>query len=198
MSRAGATVTGLQRVRPGKVAVYVDGRRWRLLSDETILAVGLKTGDQLDRSKIRLLRDHLRREEALTAATRALGHRDLSRSALSDRLASAGIAPVYRRAALSTLEHGGLVDDHRTARIHARRLAERGWGDAAIEERLTSEGIAEGPAREALSHLEPEHTRIGEFVPDYADRRRSAAYLSRRGFQWESIESALGLVDEAP
>lgn len=197
MSRA-ATVTGLRRVRPGKVAVYVDGRRWRLLSDEAVLDLGLKAGDALDRSTIRRLRDRIRREEALRAATGALAHRDLSRSALSERLSRAGIAPVHRRAALSTLERGGLLDDDQTARRRAVRLAETGWGDAAIEERLASEGIGEEAVHKALCGLEPEHRRISEFVPDHDDKRRSAAYLSRRGFRWEAIESVLGLVDDEP
>lgn len=192
MNPSPATVTGLRRVRPGKVAVYVDGLRWRVLSDEIVLTVGLETGEPLDRPTLRRLRDHLRREEAVATAARALERRDLSRSALADRLTRAGIAPTYQREALSTLERGGLIDDDRTARRRARHLAETGWGDVAIRARLVGEGIPEEKAREALATLEPEHERIGRFVRAKDDRRRSAAYLHRRGFQAESIEAVIG------
>ena len=198
MSLPAATITGLRRVRPGKVAIEVDGDQWRLVSDDVILRLGLKTGESLDRPMLRRLRTQLRSEEAVLTATRALERRDLSRSALADRLARAGIAPSHQREALSTLERSGLIDDRRVACTRMRRLADKGWGDAAIQALLVNEGIPEETAREALLTVEPENERIGRFVRVKGDKQRAATHLARRGFQPESIEAALGLVDEAP
>jgi SOS response regulatory protein OraA/RecX len=165
--------------------------------EEAVLRLGLGPGRELDRTTLRRLRAELRRLEALTKATRALTRSDLSRSRLSRRLTAAGVAPAEAERALQTLERSRLIDDRRLARSRAAALAARGWGDAAIAERLQAEGIPPAEARAAVAALVPESERALALVSAGQDRRRSALVLIRRGFEPDSIEAALGPLDES-
>jgi SOS response regulatory protein OraA/RecX len=103
------------------------------------------------------------------------------------------------RYALVTLAEAGAVDDARLARVRASSLAERGWADAMIAARLAAEGIADLDAGAALEGLPPEAERAAELAAGVGDPRRAWALLSRRGFDPDTIEAAVGpLDDQAP
>src|SRR6266516_6902781 len=162
-----AQVTALRAPKPGRVAVELDGARWRTLPLEVVVRAGLRTGEELDRPRLRLLRRELRRHEAIAAATGALRHRDHSAQSLEQKLEQRGVAPADREAALDTLGRTGLVDDARFASGRAQTLAARGWGDAAIRADLERHGLDAGPVTEAIAALEPERERAWE----HASRR---------------------------
>src|SRR5438874_4992727 len=122
-----AQITALRAPKPGRVAVELDGARWRTLPLEVVVRAGLRTGEELDRPRLRLLRRELRRHEAIAAATAALRHRDHSARSLEQKLERRGIAPAERKTALDTLGRAGLVDDACFASARARTLAGRGW-----------------------------------------------------------------------
>src|SRR2546428_14127203 len=107
------TVTALRESRRGRVAVELDGARWRTLSSDVVFRAGLSIGRSLDRPALRLLRRELRRAEALGAAARALRTRDHSVHSLDARLERARIAASERVEAIATLARAGLVDDPR-------------------------------------------------------------------------------------
>ena len=89
----------------------------------------------------------------------------------------------------------GSVDDARLARGRALALAERGWGDAGIEARLESEGLREAEVEAAIAGLDPEAERAARLIGGLAPRK-AWGLLQRRGFAPETIESALGDLDE--
>jgi regulatory protein len=188
-------LTALRRSRPGRVALEVDGRPWRVVPDEVVVRCGLAAGLELERPLLREIRRALRRTEALALATRTLGRRDLSRQRLDERLAARGVAEHERKGALATLMQAGIVDDARLARSRAAALAERGWGDAPVLARLTGAGVSGELAREAVAALAPESDRARAAAARFEDRRKAWAHLARRGFAQEAIESALGTLD---
>jgi SOS response regulatory protein OraA/RecX len=190
------TLTAVRRERPGHVALEVDGRAWRIVPDDVVARCGLAPGVVLDRLLLRRFREELRRAEALGAATRSLARRDLSARRLRERLAARGICAPAAEAALGTLTSAGVVDDERLARSRAAVLADRGWGDAAVAARLEQEGIGPEPARAALSELPPERERAAALAAGSPDRRAAWRLLARRGFSSESIEHAVGVLDE--
>ena len=149
-------VTGLKEQRGGRVAVEVDGALWRTLPVDAAVRAELRVGVELDRPRLRVVRQELRRTEALGWAVRALRRRDLSRHALEQRLDRAGLTVEERRAALATLEQAGLVDDDRFAAARAGGLAKRGYGDEAIRWRLEQEGVEPELASRAIASLVPE------------------------------------------
>lgn len=189
-------LTSVRRDRRGRVALEVDGRPWRTVPAEVVVGCGLAPGTKLDRPLLRRLRRDLRRLEAVDVAAKALAHRDLSARRLRDRLETRGIRAPAADRAVAALASAGLLDDTRLAHARARSLAERGWGDAAISERLEREGLPETLVRAGLAEIEPERERAVAASAGARDARAAWRLLARRGFAPESIEDALGVLDE--
>ena len=187
------TITRLRAHGAGRVAVDLDGRAWRVVPAEAVLAAGLHVGDELDRERARRLRRELVRLRAHSVATSALSRRERSVSALGDRLERAGTPPAVRRQTIAVLERAGLVDDARVARDRAAALAERGYGDAAIAADLERQGICPGLRAETIDQLRPEHERLRPILERRGIGPATARYLARRGFGDEAVAAAAGV-----
>ena len=190
-----ARVTALRRERAGRVAVDLDGARWRTLPAEVVLATRLQVGEELDRPRSRALRRELRRHEALAASARALRHRDLSTRRLEQRLEQGAVAPADRAQAVEALTRMGLLDDERFARGRAAALAGRGYGDTAIRFDLERQGVGAELVEAALAELEPEASRAARVAASAGGRVRAARVLARRGFGEDAIEAAAGVAE---
>jgi len=151
---------------------------------------------ELDRPLLRRLRHELQDADALQRAGRALARGPLSERRLDERLERAGLAADVRRNAVTRLKASGLVDDAKLARGRADSLAGRGWGNGAIAARLAADGFGESAARAAIETLEPETERAVALVVNVPDRRKAWALLARRGFAPDSIETAIGTLDD--
>lgn len=193
-------VTGLRATRSGRVAVEVDGERWRAFPEEVVVRAGLITGLELERHLLRKLRRELRRHRALATATRALRTRPLSESRLQERLRQARFALREREEVLAALKRAGFVDDERYATGRAELLAERHGGDALIRHDLRAQGIDEETCEHAIAALEPEARRARRAAAARGGGLAAARYLARRGFGEEAIEAAVGsdLVADEP
>jgi SOS response regulatory protein OraA/RecX len=185
-----ATVTALRERRRGRVAVELDGTAWRTLPVDVAARCGLSVGLALDRPRLRLLRQELRRADALAVATRALRTRNVSRRELSERLATR-VAPAAADEAMAALTRAGLLDDSRAAESRAGALAGRGYGDAAIRHDLRGRGLGPHEIDEAVAALEPERERAARIVLRRGSGPRTARYLAARGFGEDTCESAL-------
>jgi SOS response regulatory protein OraA/RecX len=183
-------VTRLRPLRGDRVALDLDGARWRDLPTAVVVRAGLREGADLDRPALRALGSELRRHRALAEATRALRHADLSRRALDERLRARGASADAAAGALATLERAGLVDDERVAAARARALAGRGYGDAAIRADLERRRLDPAALEAALALLEPETERARRLVEERGSSPRTAGLLARRGFSAEAIEGA--------
>lgn len=186
------TVTRLAAGGRGRVVVELDGAPWRTLPVEVVARAGLSEGRLLDRPALRLLRQELRRSEALAVAGRALRRQDLSERGIAERLGRASVAPATIAASLAVLSRAGLVDDARFARTRAGSLAERGYGDAAIRYDLERQGVAPELAQEALESLEGEGERARRLVERRGRSARTARYLASKGFGEGAVEAVLG------
>lgn len=180
-------LTALRRIRPGSVALEVDGSPWRVVPDEVVVKTGLVRGALLDRPLLRRFRTELRRAEALRAAGRQVARGDVARQRLEERLRSRGVRPADASAAVDTLARAGAVDDVRLARARASNLAERGWGNAAIVARLQEAGISDEAVECALADLVGEPVRAARLVVDLP-ASKAVAVLARRGFDPELVE----------
>jgi regulatory protein len=190
-------VTRLAVKRRGRVAVELDGAPWRTLPVDVVVRAGLAEGRELDRPALRLLRQELRRAEALAVAVRALRRQDLSEQGIAERLARASVAPAAVEESLAVLARSGLVDDARFARTRAGTLAERAYGDAAIRHDLDRRGVAQDVIEAALESLETEVERARRLVERRGPGPGTARYLASKGFGEEALETAAG-ADFAP
>jgi SOS response regulatory protein OraA/RecX len=185
-------VTRLRAAGSGRVAVEVDGERWRTFPEEVVVRAGLSSGLELERPRLRGLRRELRRHRALAAATRALQARPLTERRLDERLRRSGFVPRERAEALGTLRRAGFLDDERLALGRAELLAERFGGDAFIRHDLRGQGLDDEAIERALAALTPESTRAVRAAASRGGGVRAARYLARRGFGEEAIEAAIG------
>jgi regulatory protein len=185
-------VTRLRATGSGRVAVEVDGERWRTFPEEVVVRAGLSSGLELERPFLRGLRRELRRHRALAAATRALQAHPLTERRLDERLRRSGFVPRERAEALGTLRRAGFLDDERFALGRAELLAERFGGDAFIRHDLRGQGLDDETIERALAALTPESTRAVRAAASRGGGVRAARYLARRGFGEEAIEAAIG------
>ena len=161
------------------------------------MRTGLAVGSALDREAARTLGRELRRAEALGVALRALGHRDLSRRKLEERLSRRGTRADAQAEVLGALERVGLVDDGRVASARAQALAGRGYGDAAVRFALEGEGLAPELVAAALAGLEPEAVRARTLLARRGGGPAAARWLAARGFDATTLEDVVGFADEA-
>jgi SOS response regulatory protein OraA/RecX len=174
----------------------VDGRPWRTVPDRAVVSCGLSAGVELTRPLLRRLRAELRDAEALAAASGVLRRRDVSRRALDERLATAGVLAGPRGRAVTALAESGALDDRRLADRRASSLAERGWGDDAIRMRLEGEGLEPEDVQAAVAQLAPESERAARLVAHVPDPRKAWNLLARRGFDPEIVAGAVAPLDE--
>ena len=186
------TVTGLRELRGGRVAVELDGSRWRTIPIDVAVRVRLGEGQELDRPRLRELARELRRARTMDRALRAVARRDQTVVSLRQRLERRGAVAADLEDAIGRLERAGLVDDERYAARRADALAGRGHGDEAIRWRLRREGVPEPLARAVLAGLEPELQRARRLVAARGPGPRTARDLARRGFGEAAVEEALG------
>jgi regulatory protein len=185
------TVTALRELRGGRVAVELDGTRWRTFPAGVVVETRLGVGEALDRARLRELARARRRVRAFDTALRAVARREQTSAALQRRLERRRLPAGDRDAAVGALERVGLVDDARYALRRAESLAERGHGDAAIRWRLEREGVGAAEAARALAALEPESERARRLVSGRGAASFGARELARRGFSEEAIEAAV-------
>jgi SOS response regulatory protein OraA/RecX len=193
-------VTRLRATGTGRVAVEVDGERWRTFPEEVVVRAGLFKGLELERPFLRSLRRELRRHRALGVATRALEARPLTERRLDERLRRLGFVSRERAEALETLRRAGFLDDERFALGRAELLAGRHGGDALIRHDLRGQGLDDETIERALAALDPEPARAARAAASRGGGPAAAGYLARRGFGEEAIEAAIGtdvVADEA-
>jgi SOS response regulatory protein OraA/RecX len=181
------TITALRERNRGRVAVELDGRKWRVLPADVVVRAGLGVGRPLDRHTARQLAREIRRARALSQATRTLATSARSRAELEQRLARAGHVGAAREDALESLGRAGLVDDVRLAEGRAEVLARRGYGDAAIRADLRRRQIGADAAADAIAALEPELTRVGRLVAGKDVTPSLLRRLAGRGFSRETL-----------
>jgi SOS response regulatory protein OraA/RecX len=193
-------VTRLRATGTGRVAVEVDGERWRTFPEEVVVRAGIFKGLELERPFLRSLRRELRRHRALGVATRALEARPLTERRLDERLRRLGFVSRERAEALETLRRAGFLDDERFALGRAELLAGRHGGDALIRHDLRAQGLDDETIERALGALDPEAARAARAAASRGVGPTAARYLARRGFGEEAIEAAIGtdvVADEA-
>ena len=189
---AAPALTKLRRAGPGRVALEVDGRPWRTVSDEVVVRAGLAAGIELDRPTLRRVRAELARARAGAVAGRALARRDLTVQELAVRLERAGVSAELAGETTAAAVSTGVVDDARFARSRAEQLAERGQGNALIAARLEAAGVADDVVRTTVEALEPERERALRVAEGAPNPRKAVQLLARRGFDPDTIEEVAG------
>jgi len=196
-----------QQRRPGRKNIYVDGQFLAGVSAETLLRLGLRTGDEIGPEKVReitRLEEYLR---AKSAALRLLSVRPRTVSEIRSRLLEKELPGNDIDTVIAELSASRLLDDQEFARTYIRdALAHRPAGEALLRRKLLLLGVARETADEAIretlgvvdaraeaaraahSYLRRAKRAGGDADENRKLRARLVAFLGRRGFSWSVIE----------
>ena len=138
-------------------------------------------------------------EAALNDAAKQLSYRELSASALREKLLKKGHSEDAADYALAWLTERKLLDDSRFAESTVHSYGRRGYGTLRIQQELHRRGVSREDAAAAMEDYAPDDAMLLALLDkklqgDLSDPRavqRAIAYLQRRGFQWSDIRRAL-------
>jgi regulatory protein len=192
------------------VVVEVDKIRFATLPTETVQALDLHRGLELDETRLEQLTHAADVESARRVALRMLASRPRAISDLLWRLRHRGLNPSAVAEVVGRLEDQGLLNDDDFSRHYVRVRSERGHGRARLLSDLLSQGVERRRAERAIDEvLDQEGVDPTDQARELARkrmrqlrhgglsrtklRRRVLGYLSRRGYRgWEVAE----VVDE--
>jgi len=202
-------ITTLQPQRRNKrrVSVFLDGNFLFGLASETVAALGLRVGMEVDRGKL----DDIAREEqqyqALQYAFLLLSYKARTTSELKQRLARKGFAPDIVSRTMQRLIELKMVDDEGFARRFAEdRITIGHKGKWRVRGELLKRGVAKEHIEDALATAPEEKEAAREVAEKYLSRnrrldpdvlrRRLYAFLARRGFSPDTIRQVLGVAGD--
>ena len=194
-------IESLPRIKR-RVAVYVDGEKQGVVSASLIREKGLAEGASLSEEDWqRLIEAEI--APALDLSLYYLGLKPRTRHEMEAYLKRRQYAPEVIAAVMDKLKDYGFIDDEQLSQRAVDTLSRQRLGRGAIERKLRQRGVDKDLAREALNAYQPEDENenarelartLWERYREAEPRKRwqkTAAALARRGFSWDSIQSAL-------
>ncbi len=196
-----------QKRNSHRISVYLDGGFARSLTLETVQALGLAEGMEIDREEFDRI---CRADESLRARDYALlllSYKARTVAELRTRLASKGFSPAAIDSTLRRLAELNLVNDEQFARRFAEdriRLGRKGkW---RVRAELTRRGVSREQIEQALAEAPDELTaaraaarqfcRRNQRLEPAVLRRRLYGFLARRGFSPDTISSVIDQPEE--
>ncbi len=194
----------VRRNRADRTVVCLEGGSEFELASVLVEKAGLRAGFLLGAEE----RERLVREDepyrALSRALHLLAARDRSRREVERRLKEIGFDEEVIAETTAWLEGLGYLDDARFAQHYAAEKLRMGWGPRRISAELARKGVERGLVDDALdaegdnaqAALEGNEALLGllrrrfgaQFAADAdAAERRLAGYLTRRGYDWETV-----------
>jgi regulatory protein len=192
-----------QKKRSERVSVFVDGDFFAGTHQSVIVKLGLKTGDVVDMARLQELLDSEITNKAFTSALRLLSYRARTESELILRLKQKTFPEAAILEAINKLKELGYLNDQKFTKeyVVARTLV-KPMGKIRLKNELVLKGVKKELVEDALEKISEEdevesaraltQRRIAK--ADKADvklKDRLAAFLNRRGFDWETINKVL-------
>jgi regulatory protein len=186
-----------------RISVFLDGAFLFGLASDTVRALGLRVGMEVDRAEL----DRFAREEQLHQARnyafRLLSYKARTESELRQRLVRKGFAPDIVTATIERLRELGLVNDADFARRFAEDRVSIGHrGRHRIRAELRRRGVERSEIEAAVAQAPDEAAAALAVAQKYRERnrgleppvlrRRLWGFLARRGFGPDIITRALG------
>lgn len=183
-----------------RLNVFLDDRYALSLTVE--LAAPLRVGQRLSEAEFEALCDTDERARALDSALRLLGYRPRSEQEIRERLSSKRYVPTTIDATVERLRQLKLVDDRAFAEFwteQRRGRSPRGHRLIALE--LRGKGVQADVVQQVTGESEDESelayraglkkARALATTDERDFRQKLAAYLQRRGFDWETVAGAV-------
>jgi len=201
------TALAPQKKNKRRVSVFLDGNFLFGLSSDTVAALGLRVGREVDRAGLDRIALEEQRYESLQYAFLLLSYKARTTSELTQRLTRKGFSPDIVSSTLQRLAELKMVDDAGFARRFAEdRIAIGHKGKWRIRGELLKRGVAKEHIEDALATAPDETAAAREVAEMYLSRnrrlepdvlkRRLYAFLARRGFSPDTIRQVMGVAGD--
>ena len=185
--------------RRGRVLVWLTDGACLKITEQELLDFGLRAGDAVDEETCRRLKAAAGVSDTRSAAAEIMGRRAMSRRDLERKLLEKGASQAEARYAAEWMEAIGAVNDSEYAAMLVRHYGHQGYGAGWVREKLREKGVPCELWDEALEQLPEPEEQIERFLksklrggmPEENQRRKLAAALARRGFEWSDVRAAL-------
>ena len=187
-----------------RVSVFLDGNFLFGLSTETVGALGLRVGREVDRADLDRIAHEEQLHEARQYAFLLLSYKARTTSELKQRLARKGFSPDIVSSTLRRLAELKMIDDAGFARRFAEDRINIGHkGKWRVRGELLKRGIDRKQIDEAIAEAPDETAAAKEVAAKYVSRnrrlepdvlkRRLYAFLARRGFSPDTIRTVIDI-----
>ncbi len=200
----GGTITRIAPQRdPNRVSIYLDGRFIFGLNATIAEEHGLRVGQSLSVAEVTAIREREEVNKAVDKALAFLTSRPRSIREVRDRLKEKEIPPDTIDAVVTRLEGWGYVGDEGFARYWIEnRGANQPRGKRLLRQELWRKGVERETVDQVLDELEVDEAggalalarkRLNQLrgYDEQTQRRRLAAFLQRRGYDWPTVKGAL-------
>lgn len=196
------------RIEELKPSRHVQGRWLAVLEDGTILRVGegevidfaLCAGKELTEDEAVRLTAAAHRTGLKQKAMELLARKSQSRRELERKLAEWGAGEEETESICARMEELGFLNDAAYAGQVVRHYTAKGYGARKVRDELYRRGVPRDLWDEALAGADDPADAIDAFVqkklagrqPDQKELKKLSDALTRRGYGWEDIRSAIG------
>lgn len=185
--------------RQDRYSVYVDGKYLFSFSENELIASGLRINQELSESELAALKDRAVQDKAYDRALNLISHRPRSEWELRDYLKRKDYDEDVSKAVVDRLRDRGFVNDADFARrwVETRRLL-KSTSRRRLSQELRQKHIASDIVDQVLA---ADETNEPDILRDLIERKRKQLkyqdnlklmqYLSRQGFNYDDIKSAI-------
>ncbi|MDR0425914.1 MAG: recombination regulator RecX [Clostridiales bacterium] len=191
-----------QKKKKTRVNLYIDGRFFCGLEHITLLAAGLKEGDEADEGVLSALIADSETAVAFEKTVKLVSARLRTEREIARYLKEKGYPPLVSERVIEKLYAYRYLDDGLYAKSFAAAYRKK-YGDRYLSRALKQKGLDDAVIAEALEEIgegrEEDAVRAAEkYARTHAalDRGKLYAYLTRRGFLPEEIKNAVRKVSE--
>lgn len=198
-----------QKRHPGRQNIFADGKFVAGVSNETLLKLALRTGDEIGAEQLKALQATETLQGAKNTALRFLATRPRTEREIRTKLRDKEFSDEEIGRVVQDLRQGGLLDDREFSRMYIRNArALRPAGAAILRRKLLLLGVARPLVDEILAEelteadqSETARNLAAHFVARAKSTRKTESpeklrarltgYLGRRGFPWETIREVI-------
>jgi len=186
-----------------KASITLDGRRTIAVRKSDLAKLNLSVGDEADFDELTGRLGKMQLDEGYEAALSMLDRSARTKSEIIKKLISKGYLEQVAEAVAERLEGARLIDDKYIADKLVSSAAHSGKGRYSVKQKLRARGVSEEDAEAALGAITDEQqaescleaarklARKYENADSRVFKMKLSQALARRGFSWDSIESAL-------
>ena len=181
-----------------RVSIYFDGKFAFSLDADNFLKAGLKVGQKLSAKEVKNLIFKNEFHKLLDKTLRFISFRPRSEKEIVDYLRKKKIVPKLIEEIVKKLRSLGQIDDQVFAAWWLEQRANfRPRGKMGLRMELRRKGISEEIINGVLENLDELPLARKAMAKKIKEEKRIAAFLSRRGFSWETIKIVLDGVKDS-